>query len=171
MSFDEKEYRAMLESYAADCVELEVKRGVVSNTGVNVDVGEILDFNLRLKNNSNLGMLNVFVGIQARHGMLSQSYWGTTIMAGAHWMDPWQPAITVRPFNLAPNTNYIHSHETSGGSLFAFRADEPTGGTDNNRDVEDLVTATLVMWQPDLQKLYLQSREPTDTWRNFIQQS
>jgi hypothetical protein len=171
MPFNETDYRTMLESYAEECIELELQRWTGPDDGVNVDVGEIYDFNLSVTNNGDLGVLNAVVGIQARHGMLSQSYWGFLGLAGEHWMGPWLPSIIVRPFDLDPNSTYTHTHESSGGRLFAFRADEPTGGTDNNRDVEDLVTATLVMWQPNLQKLYLRSGGPTDTWSDFIQRS
>ena len=171
MSFNEKDYRALIESYPADCIELDLQRWVGPDDGINVDVGEIYDFNLHLKNNGDLGMLNVFVGIEARHGMLSQSYWGHSSVVGAHWMHPWLPSITVRPFNLPPLSSYTHRHETSGSRLFAFRADEPTAGTDNKRNIEDLVTATLLLWQPDLQNQYLKSQEPTNSWRDYIQRS
>ena len=93
MSFNESEFISSLGTYPAECVELKLQRWVGQEDGVNVDVGEIYDFNIELKNTGDLGMLNVIVGISARRGMLSQSYWGWLGLAGAHWMAPWLPSI------------------------------------------------------------------------------
>ena len=170
MSFDQGSYVDMFKSYVSDCVEIELVRYLETDGGVNIDVGETVHFDLRVRNNGDLGLLNVYVGVQARRGQVSQSHFGPWDWAASHWME-FRDSMVLAPFNLGPNQQEKFHNPTSIGYVpfFAYRADEPTAGTDNDREIEDLVTATLLMWQPDVQKMWLQSTEPTDTFRDFVQ--
>lgn len=144
-----------------------------ADQGVNFDVGEIHSFDLEYTNNGDLAILNLVSRVTCIHGRLSQSFSGFSSMAGSQWVSPWLPSIDVRPFHVGPNQSIKLRHETSGGQLFGYRLDEPTGGTDNNRDIETLLTATVKSWQPDLQNLVLAPRKdaPQAVLRSFIQRS
>ena len=60
----------------------------------------------------------------------------------------------------------------SSGYLFGYIADETTGGDDNDRDIEDLLTARIAYWQPDVNSMIMKPTDgPQDVYRNFIQRS
>ncbi len=179
MSFDVTEFKQMLADYLDDCVEIRIMDYIGDTNpiggpsqGVNIDVGETHSFDIEAKNNGSLGLMNVHVEIEARRGKVSNSWYGLINTAGSHWMAPWHTSMAVRAFNLDPGQSYLHKHETSGGHLFGYNAEEPTGGSDNNRDVEILLTAKIVAWQPDLSKFGFDTKNgPQDTWETFIQRT
>lgn len=179
MPFDQNTFQQMLDDYLTENVTIKIVDYTGdtnpiggASLGVNVDVGETNSFDLRFTNNGNLGLLNVIVRVTSRRGRVSQNFSGLVNLAGSQWMAPWSNSMEVRPFNLAPNQTYLHRHAMSGGNLFGYVADEPTGGTDNNRDVETLLTATIIQWQPDMNNFILNvTKGPQDIWRNFIQRS
>ncbi len=176
MAFDEQAFKEMLENYPNDCVEIEIIRtsspnpvlaGGAGSLGVNIDVGETRSFNLQIINNGPIGLQNVFVEITSRRGKVSASYSGFA----AHWIGPFRTTLEVRPFNLAPHQTYLHKHEINNGDLFGYNAQEPTGGSDNARDIETLLTASIIKWEPDLKVGFELINGPTDTFDAFIQRS
>jgi len=172
MPFDPNAFNQMLENYLNDNITLEIVNYLNDGTGFNLDVGETKQFDLRITNKGNLGLLNVYVQVTSQRGIMSQSYFGFSSVIGGGWMDPWLNSITVRPFNLPANYTHLLRHENSGGPLFAYKATETTGGTDNNRDIETLLRARIAVWQPDLNiQLKTGKKTPTDAYDNFIQRS
>lgn len=180
MSFDKKKFDNALSQYLDDCVTINFKQwgiqlnpvGTGPKPGRNFDVGETHSYSLEIINNGPLGMLNVHLIITCRHGKLSGTYSGNSSILGSHWMAPWGSSLMVRAFNLKPNETYLHRHEFSTGNLFGYNIETPTAGTDNNRAVEDLLTAKIFSWQPDVNNYILKPEEgPSAIMRDFIQRS
>ena len=96
MPFDQAAFQQNLEDYLNDYVTLEIVNytGDVNpiggaNQGVNIDVGEVNSFDLKIANDGDLGLLNVAVDIFAQRGRISGSFSGFAWLAGSQWMDPW----------------------------------------------------------------------------------
>jgi hypothetical protein len=177
MAFDQAAFEQMLSDYLTDRVSLEIVDyyGDVNpigagSQGVNLDVGETHSFDLRIRNTGPIRLLNVIVRLTARHGGISLSFFGLVNVAGAHWLPPFGPSAMVRPFHLDPFQDLLLKHSASGGHLFGYKLQEPTAGTDNNREVETLLTATIESWEPDLGSISA-IKGPQALYRNFIQRS
>lgn len=178
MAFDEKAFKDMVENYLINCVELEivdyigVKNPIGSaSLGVNIDVGETNSFDLRITNNGPLGLRNIVVRISSRRGKVTQSFSGLVDASGSHWTGPFLTSTDVRPFDLDPHQTHLLQHEVSGGPLFGYNAEETTGGADNARDVETLLSATIIKWDPYLKMVLGTVNSPTATFESFIQRS
>ena len=179
MPFDQTAFNQMLEDYLNDNVELSIvdysgDTNPIGGAalGVNIDVGETNSFDVRIKNNGSLGIINMAVRIKSHRGRVSGTFTGIVNLAGSQWSTPWTTNWVSRKFNVGPNSTLLLRHEMSGGYLFGYVADEPTGGTDNDRDIETLLEASVAYWQPDLNTLIMKPTDgPSDEYKNFIQRS
>lgn len=178
MAFDEQIFKDLIENYLSNCVDLEIvdyvgKQNPVGpeSLGVNIDVGETNSFDLRITNKGPLGLRNIVVRVASRRGKVTQSYSGLANEAGSHWTDPFLTSTDIRPFDLDPRQTILLQHDASGGPLFGYNAEETTGGADNARDVETLLTATIIKWDPFLKMDLEVANSPTATFDSFIQRS
>jgi len=179
MPFDMNSLTQSLEEYLVQNVTIKIINYIGDtqpiggvDQGVNFDVGETHSFDLQYANNGNLGILNLIANVKCKHGKLSTTFSGLSNLAGSQWTEPWNSSLDVRPCNLGPNETITWRHEQSGGHLLGYQLTSPTGGSDNNRDIETLLTAKIIRWQPDLQNLTLGTkRGPIDILESFIQRT
>lgn len=108
------------------------------------------------------------------HGKLNQTFHGLA-SSFSRWDDfKWQEKILLRPVNIAPNQTFIIKHESSGGHLFAFKAEEPTGtpasGGEIGHGIETILSARIAYWEPVMASFPMKPDDgPKDTFEAFIQ--
>lgn len=135
-----------LDAYAAACIELSIQAYYsVSNPslGHNIDVGEKHSFDIRVHNKGGLAIENLTIQIDCIHGEMSQTYVGASGVVSVGWGNAWNTSITIPYPRVGPHENILIGHPSGGPHLFGYHALEETGGSDNDRDREDLITATL----------------------------
>lgn len=163
------DFAALVNKYAIDHVEVWVTWYPPSE-GINVDVGEYVQCNVRIQNKGDLGLLDVRVLAEARHGVLSQSYFGHANVAGGHWLGPWTDKLLLRPINVAPKQTVDIVHESSGGKLFCYQATSPTAGSPGSRQQEELIRVSIKMLRPDIDNIMVMlDPMPTDAYVDHIQ--
>jgi len=172
-------YRELFTEYLKNNIVLKIinysgERNPIGgrDQGSNFDVEEVHSFDMKIENKGDLGIVNMALLVSARHGRISGSFSGLGNVAGSHWIAPWRKNWTTRRFNVKPKETVFLKHETSGGHLFGYALDETTKVTNGHYDTEDLITAIVASWQPDINNLVLKPKDgPSDKLAGFIQKN
>jgi hypothetical protein len=165
------------------CNSVAVELVPQGREGVNVDVGEAVEFDIRIGNHGSLPLADVRVEVVARRGGLSDrisrdgTYWDAeTRRCVIEWAAPRDPRLELRLSRLdAGQTAQGTVPEFLGGGescrrMFAYRPRQPTAGVDNDRDVETLVTARIVSGRlGDIDPIEVDG--PASEFESFIQRS
>lgn len=179
MKANENGYKELFDEYLKNQIELRIVNYYNEthpiggkNTGLNFDTGEVHSFDIEIKNKGDLGIVNMALRVRARRGRISGSFSGFVNLAGSHWIAPWYKNWLSRKFNLKPKETVTLKHEVSGGSLFGYALDEPTQGSGGRYETEDLLTAEVALWQPDIRNLTLKPKDgPVNKLTGFIQRN
>lgn len=98
-------------------------------------------------------MLNVVTQVTTNNrGQVSNTNTGIGSDVFSGWID-FRDAIVMRPINLQPHQTFVMDHAVGTNRAFGYQANHVTGGTDNNRDIEPLISAKIISWEPDIQSL------------------
>lgn len=183
-TFDEarRTLSELFDGYVSESVSLDlVAHG---REGANLDVGEILEFDVRIGNHGSLPLADVRVEVVARRGGVSDkiSRAGTSWDPRARrcaieWMAPWDQRLGLVLPRLEPGQTAqgavpaFLGGDASCRRVFAYRAHEPTAGVDNDRDVETLVAARIVRGRlGDLDPFDVEAG-PVSAYESFVQRS
>ena len=168
-------------TYVRDQVTVELES--FGGEGVNLDVGETKDFNLCVTNHGSLDLSDLTIEIESARGRLSNwctsgsTYWDPEKGCVVGWTDPWQTKLVFDHCAIGPGVTWQGSvppyivGQSGCRRLFGYRADEPTAGADNDRDVEALITARVVSGRIAMSETVVTKYGAHTTFDAFIQRS